>query len=87
MGNLGRAGHGASTDGMWPFSYDACDVGTFPNQTYPGTSLPAAAMEGGDPFADGELVSATPPLACVFFFGMWLMKFYDAVVSPWTTTL
>lgn len=67
MGNLGRAGHGASTDGMWPFSYDACDVGTFPNQTYPGTSLPAAAMEGGDPFADGELVSATPPWLVYFF--------------------
>jgi beta-glucanase (GH16 family) len=33
MGNLGRAGYGASVDGMWPYSYDTCDVGTLPNQT------------------------------------------------------
>ncbi|KAL1762328.1 beta-glucan synthesis-associated protein-domain-containing protein [Schizophyllum commune] len=33
MGNLGRAGYGATTEGMWPYSYDACDTGTFPNQT------------------------------------------------------
>jgi hypothetical protein len=33
MGNLGRAGYGSSTEGMWPYSYDSCDVGTFPNQT------------------------------------------------------
>ena len=26
MGNLGRAGYGATTDGMWPYSYQACDV-------------------------------------------------------------
>ncbi|KAL1745973.1 glycoside hydrolase family 16 protein [Schizophyllum fasciatum] len=33
MGNLGRAGYGATTDGMWPYSYDACDTGAMPNQT------------------------------------------------------
>ncbi|KAG8972454.1 hypothetical protein FRC05_010047 [Tulasnella sp. 425] len=33
MGNLGRIGYGATTDGLWPFSYDSCDVGTYPNQT------------------------------------------------------
>ncbi|OSX60014.1 glycoside hydrolase family 16 protein [Postia placenta MAD-698-R-SB12] len=42
MGNLGRAGYGATTQGTWPYSYDACDVGTFPNQTY-ANSTPAAA--------------------------------------------
>lgn len=36
MGNLGRAGYGASTEGLWPYSYEACDVGTLPNQTMPG---------------------------------------------------
>jgi beta-glucanase (GH16 family) len=46
MGNLGRAGYGASLDGMWPYSYDACDVGTAPNQTVHG--LPIAATENGD---------------------------------------
>ena len=27
MGNLGRPGYGATTEGMWPYSYDSCDVG------------------------------------------------------------
>ncbi|QRW04291.1 glycoside hydrolase family 16 protein [Ceratobasidium sp. AG-Ba] len=33
MGNLGRPGYGGTTDGVWPYTYDACDIGTFPNQT------------------------------------------------------
>jgi len=63
MGNLGRAGFGASLDGtvcvlfdalnieflytmlQWPYSYDACDVGTAPNQTINGK--PEAALQGG----------------------------------------
>ena len=32
MGNLGRAGYGATTDGTWPYTYDSCDVGSFPAQ-------------------------------------------------------
>ncbi|KAH9937930.1 beta-glucan synthesis-associated [Amylocystis lapponica] len=44
MGNLARAGYPATTDGMWPYSYDACDVGTFPNQTYANGTGPAAAL-------------------------------------------
>ncbi|PPQ99336.1 hypothetical protein CVT24_009150 [Panaeolus cyanescens] len=55
MGNLGRAGFGASVEGLWPYSYDECDVGTLPNQTYPGTQLPAAARTGGDPLSNGVL--------------------------------
>ncbi|KAF7306776.1 Beta-glucan synthesis-associated protein [Mycena indigotica] len=57
MGNLGRAGFGASLDGMWPYrqisSYDSCDVGTAPNQTVKG--LPLAATINGDPSADDAL--------------------------------
>ncbi|KAK0225400.1 glycoside hydrolase family 16 protein [Armillaria fumosa] len=45
MGNLGRPAYGATTDGMWPYSYDACDVGTFPNQTT-AAGEPAAALTG-----------------------------------------
>ncbi|KAK7470382.1 hypothetical protein VKT23_001809 [Stygiomarasmius scandens] len=45
MGNLGRAGYGATLDGMWPYTYDACDVGAAPNQTVNG--LPAAAAQDG----------------------------------------
>ncbi|KAG8796933.1 hypothetical protein FRC17_007903 [Serendipita sp. 399] len=36
MGNLGRAGYGASTEGMWPYSYETCDRGTLKNQTLDG---------------------------------------------------
>ncbi|WVQ81378.1 hypothetical protein IAT38_003502 [Cryptococcus sp. DSM 104549] len=53
MGNLGRAGYGGSLDGMWPYSYDTCDVGTLPNQTLNG--LPKAALTTGDPTYDDEL--------------------------------
>ncbi|KIS70932.1 putative glucan synthase subunit protein [Mycosarcoma maydis] len=47
MGNLGRAGYGASTDGMWPYTYDSCDVGTLPNQTYVNGTGPIAAQTTG----------------------------------------
>ncbi|KAI0036059.1 beta-glucan synthesis-associated [Vararia minispora EC-137] len=53
MGNLGRAGYGASLDGMWPYSYDACDVGTVKNQTVNGQ--PEAATVNGDPSVNGIL--------------------------------
>jgi beta-glucanase (GH16 family) len=53
MGNLGRAGYGASLDGMWPYTYDSCDVGTVSNQTHNGA--PQAALEGGDPSYGGVL--------------------------------
>ncbi|KAG5646529.1 hypothetical protein DXG03_003296 [Asterophora parasitica] len=46
MGNLGRAGYGATTEGMWPYSYDTCDLGTFPNQTA-ADGTPIAAATGG----------------------------------------
>lgn len=47
MGNLGRAGYGATTDGTWPYSYSACDVGTLMNQT-DANGNPAAAAIGGN---------------------------------------
>ncbi|KAI5119192.1 hypothetical protein M0805_004447 [Coniferiporia weirii] len=55
MGNLGRAGYGATTEGMWPYTYAACDVGTFPNQT-DASGNPAAAE--GLSFLPGQRVSA-----------------------------
>lgn len=56
MGNLGRPGHAATTDGMWPYSYhDVCDVGITPNQSdpdglnwLPGMRLPACTCDGAD---------------------------------------
>ncbi|KAH8824012.1 glycoside hydrolase family 16 protein [Flagelloscypha sp. PMI_526] len=53
MGNLGRAGYGASLEGMWPYTYDSCDVGVAPNQTINGQ--PASALTNGDPSANNEL--------------------------------
>ncbi|KAJ7487429.1 beta-glucan synthesis-associated protein [Mycena galericulata] len=53
MGNLGRAGFGASLEGMWPYTYDACDVGTAPNQTI--NNLPLAATINGDQSVGGAL--------------------------------
>ncbi|KAK7462914.1 hypothetical protein VKT23_007494 [Stygiomarasmius scandens] len=55
MGNLGRAGYGASLDGMWPYTYDACDVGTLKNQTLNGR--PADALTTG---TDGGTLSYLP---------------------------
>lgn len=49
MGNLGRAGYGGTTDGMWPYSYDSCDVGTLKNQSMPDGKTPEAAFTQGDP--------------------------------------
>jgi beta-glucanase (GH16 family) len=53
MGNLGRAGYGASLEGLWPYTYDTCDVGTAPNQTFNG--LPINATINGDTGHKGEL--------------------------------
>ncbi|KAL5521746.1 hypothetical protein ACEPAF_2494 [Sanghuangporus sanghuang] len=53
MGNLGRAGYGATLEGTWPYTYDACDVGTVANQTKNG--LPIAATINGDESQGGAL--------------------------------
>ncbi|KAI0082382.1 concanavalin A-like lectin/glucanase [Panus rudis PR-1116 ss-1] len=53
MGNLGRAGYGATTEGTWPYTYDACDVGTVANQTLNGQ--PVAATINGDKGKGGVL--------------------------------
>ncbi|KAK4331397.1 Beta-glucan synthesis-associated protein KRE6 [Rhodotorula toruloides] len=55
FGNLGRAGYGASVDGLWPYTYDSCDVGTLPNQTWPNGTDPVAAKQDGDKDYGGEL--------------------------------
>ncbi|KAK9710769.1 beta-glucan synthesis-associated protein [Basidiobolus ranarum] len=35
LGNLGRAGYGATTDGTWPYSYDTCDAAVSKYQSMP----------------------------------------------------
>ncbi|KAL9935405.1 hypothetical protein V8E36_005753 [Tilletia maclaganii] len=47
LGNLGRAGYGATLEGMWPYSYNTCDVGTLANQTTTD-GFPASAPTGGN---------------------------------------
>ncbi|KAF9046437.1 glycoside hydrolase family 16 protein [Panaeolus papilionaceus] len=56
LGNLGRAGFGGSTEGLWPYTYDTCDTGTFPNQITKDRT-PASSLTGGQ---DGGLLSAQP---------------------------
>ncbi|KIY46300.1 glycoside hydrolase family 16 protein [Fistulina hepatica ATCC 64428] len=53
MGNLGRSGYGATLDGMWPYTYDSCDVGTLPNQTLDGK--PTTALTSGSSSYNGTL--------------------------------
>ncbi|KAK9477947.1 beta-glucan synthesis-associated protein-domain-containing protein [Lipomyces japonicus] len=55
MGNLGRPGYLSTTDGVWPYSYDSCDVGITPNQSstdgisyLPGQRLNACTCTGED---------------------------------------
>lgn len=55
MGNLGRPGYLATTDGMWPYTYQGCDVGITPNQSssdglsnLPGQRLPSCTCKGED---------------------------------------
>lgn len=55
MGNLGRAGYGATNDGMWPYSHVECDVGTLHNQTYPDKQSPIWALQNGDRHNGGRL--------------------------------
>ncbi|KAF9238742.1 glycoside hydrolase family 16 protein [Melanogaster broomeanus] len=57
LGNLGRAGYGASLEGLWPYTYDACDIGTIANQSINGQ--PAAALQGGDA-GNGGILSFLP---------------------------
>lgn len=35
MGNLGRPGYMATTEGVWPYTYDSCDAGITANQSSP----------------------------------------------------
>jgi len=62
MGNLGRAGYGATTDGTWPYSYNACDIGTLKNQTNAAGTGPAAALRapggGSLSFLPGQKLSS-----------------------------
>lgn len=44
---MGRAGYGATLEGTWPYTYDACDVGTLQNQTTVDNQ-PASAATGGN---------------------------------------
>ncbi|KZF23475.1 glycoside hydrolase family 16 protein [Xylona heveae TC161] len=55
MGNLGRPGYKASTEGVWPYTYDSCDAGITPNQSspdgishLPGQRLSSCTCQGED---------------------------------------
>lgn len=44
LGNLGRGGYPGTTDGVWPYSYDRCDTGILPNQTFLNGTGPDAIV-------------------------------------------
>lgn len=55
MGNLGRPGFLATTEGVWPYTYDSCDAGVTANQSspdgisfLPGQKLNLCVCSGGD---------------------------------------
>ena len=55
LGNLGRPGYLATTDGLWPYTYTTCDAGITPNQSMtdgtsflPGQRLPSCTCPGAD---------------------------------------
>lgn len=55
MGNLGRPGYQATTEGVWPYTYNNCDAGITPNQSstdgmslLPGQKLSSCTCPGAD---------------------------------------
>lgn len=58
LGNLARAGYGATEEGVFPYSYNSCDVGIFPNQTTADRTTPAP--DGALSYLRGQKLSACP---------------------------
>jgi beta-glucan synthesis-associated protein KRE6 len=55
MGNPGRPGYKATTEGVWPYTYNSCDVGITPNESVPdglsylpGPKLSSCSCKGED---------------------------------------
>jgi len=55
LGNIARPGYKATTEGVWPYSYNTCDVGITPNQSssggmsyLQGQKLASCVCEGED---------------------------------------
>ncbi|GMM34003.1 beta-glucan synthesis-associated protein [Saccharomycopsis crataegensis] len=55
MGNIARTGYLATSDGVWPYSYEECDAGITPNQSspdgisyLPGQRLNSCTCKGED---------------------------------------
>ena len=59
MGNLGRPGYLATTDGMWPYSYQGCDTGILANQTNKQGG-PVQAVDSTGVYADNGQLSKLP---------------------------
>lgn len=53
QGNLGRPGYGATNEGMWPYSYQGCDTGALPNQTFVDGTGPPKALDAHGLFSSG----------------------------------
>lgn len=60
--------------GVWPYTYNSCDVGTLPNQTNPGGLTPTAAKTTGDPAYGGELSWVS---ISIYFFRYFIFLFLE----------
>ncbi|KAK0184278.1 hypothetical protein F5146DRAFT_938863 [Armillaria mellea] len=54
MGNLECAEYSTSLEGMWSYTYDACDIGMVPNQTI--NNEPTVALTSGYSSSNYELL-------------------------------
>ncbi|PWN50381.1 concanavalin A-like lectin/glucanase [Violaceomyces palustris] len=61
MGNLGRAGYLATTEGTWPYSYQGCDTGILENQTFTNGSGPYEALHSDAQYAASNGQISTLP--------------------------
>ena len=80
MGNLGRPGYLATTDGMWPYTYNECDAGITPNQSMtdgtselPGQRLTSCGCKGSDHPTPGKGRGA-PEIDIIEVSGDWAVS-------------
>ena len=58
LGNLGRPGYTATTEGLWPYAYESCDVGILEYQQYENRTGPHAALH--EPKGEHGNISSLP---------------------------
>lgn len=93
MGNLGRPGYLATTDGMWPYTYNDCDAGITPNQSMtdgtsylPGQRLTSCGCPNEDHPTPGTGRGA-PEIDIIEVSGDWGVSAVIVIVKQWARLL